>query len=205
MTPQRVSPLKVLLTLPFSVAFAACLALLFASPVSAQNEDATATLGGAGCDGDNVELVISTTAGEALVTQNASPEGGDWEMMVSIPARNEPVIASATCFSGDVPLVNYSPISLRVQPGVEVGGVIELPANPIEGAAAQTAATDTPATPEALPETGPYTVGLTALAVALIAAGLGMAFVSNQMRTVSPVAVNRNSGWMSSHWDRNEG
>jgi hypothetical protein len=153
----------------------------------AQGDDGTATIGGEGCDGDNVELTVESMDGEVLLTENVAPiDGGIWQATVAIPALDAPVIASAICFAGDVALVNYSPVSIRIQPGVEVGGIIQLPGTPVDGAVANPDDPDDPAAedaegqPEELPHTGPFTVPFTALAIAMIAAGLAMAYVSRQ-------------------------
>ncbi len=199
MTPQTASIKKATSTAFASTAallLAFALLLALAPPANAQDAPATATIGGAMCDGDNVEVMIMTTSGEEMLTENVTPEAdGTWLAPLTIPAVPEPVIASAICFDGDVALVNYSPISLRVQPGVAVGGVIELPAQPIEGAMAADNA------PETLPETGPFTVPFTALALAMIAAGTGMAFVSRQGRVLPAAVQSDDSTWPTSHWD----
>lgn len=180
----------------------------------AQADDGSATIGGDGCDGDNVELVIESMDGQVLVTENVAPvDGGVWGVLVSIPALDAPVIASATCFAGDVALVDYAPVSIRIQPGVEVGGIIELPGTAVEGALANP---DEPADPDSdegaegqpdeLPHTGPFTVPFTALAITMIAAGLGMAYVSRQQRQVpTPIPLDGDDtgsrAWPTSHWD----
>lgn len=202
MTPLTVSTPKAgsaVLAILATMALTFGTLLAFAAPASAQDEPATATIGGGECTGDNVEVRVMSSGGEPMVTENVAPDDdGNWTAPLVIPAVDEPVIASATCFDGDVAVVEYSPISLRVQPGVAVGGVIMLPAQPIEGAAAADGAADMP---ETLPETGPFTVPITALALALVAAGAGMTFVARQSSEDAATVATDDSAWPTSHWD----
>ncbi len=206
---------RVLLALTaICLAFAVLLAPVspLASAAGAQGDDGTATIGGEGCDGDNVELTVESMDGEVLLTENVAPiDGGIWQVTVAIPALDAPVIASAICFAGDVALVNYSPVSIRIQPGVEVGGIIELPGTPVDGAVATpddpadaADSDDAEGQPDELPHTGPFTVPFTALAIAMIAAGLGMAYVSRQQRntpSLARISEREDQSWPTSHWD----
>ncbi len=185
----------------FVVLCVALLALIgFAAPASAQDETSTALLGGQGCEGDVVEVVVETASGVSVLTENVVPaDDASWELQLVLPALDEAVIAWATCFAGDNASVNYSPISLRVQPGVDVGGLIELTGVPVDEAS--TVAEDPEATdgqPDELPVTGPWTVPLSALALVFIAGGAGMAFVSRELVVVAKPARR----WPTSSWDR---